>query len=77
MPNTANLCRKDTLEIGPQSRKDKHIDILASRERRTQNAANPTGYSGMKTPRSIIGRQSPQNAHESLGVPPKKPEREI
>ena len=67
----ANLYRKDTCDTGQQSRKNKHIKILTSREKWMQNAANPTGYSAMKTLQSIIGRQSPQTAFESLGVLPK------
>ena len=59
-----------------KSTKYKHMKITTSQEKRMQNAANKTGYSAMKTPRSIIGRQSPQTAHGPLGVPPKNPKRE-
>ena len=43
-----------------KSMKYKRLEILTSREKRTQNAANPTGYSAMETPRSIIDRRSPK-----------------
>ena len=55
-----------------KSSKYKHMEKTTSREKRTQNAANPTGYSAMKTPQSIIGQQSPQTAHGPVGVPRKK-----
>ena len=52
-----------------KSRIYKDIEILTSREKRTQNATNPTGCFAMKTPRSIIGRRSTETARESLGMP--------